>query len=116
MGEDRYLSRILENDNASYYDFEEKFSLHLHASDKVASYRVQGFSYADFPYEDVDVLRKKGISSAGDLKHAGYIYLFVKKGNISWFCARVLLSGCIKDNFALLSEHIPVKLYLYKSK
>lgn len=103
----KYLTRILSKDNSSYYDFDGLFGKWISKKDLVATYGIYGYYYADFSYMDVsavfngqninfDLFRRKNISK-----------LFIKGGDINWFCKTLKIDNCDKYNIELLATYPP---------
>ena len=102
----KYLTRILSRDNSSYYDYDHRFSSKINNSDKVATYGLWGFYYADFDYfYSEDVFRKKERSLAV-LSRQGATMLLIKGGDVDWLCKTENLKGCRDKKYTLLSSYI----------
>jgi len=112
----KYLTRILENNNSSYFDYEGKFSKHISKNDVVATYRVQGFYYADFTYQDIPYFLYRKENALQTLKKAGFTKLLIKQGDAEWFCQTIKMRDCDGSKFTVLARHEPAKLYLYLIK
>src|SRR6185369_9513517 len=52
--QNKFLSRIMERNNASYYDFDHLFNKHITSTDLVAIYALSYYYYADFSYKDTN--------------------------------------------------------------
>lgn len=111
-----YLTRILSRDNSSYYDFGKKFDKYISSSDFVATYKIFGYYYADFKFIDVNFIFTKG-KSFSELKEKGITKLFIKSGDINWFCKSAGITDCNPGNYLLLSyynEYPTYYLYVIK--
>lgn len=112
--QNKYLTRILSRDNSSYFDYENKFSKHFTYKDKVATYGLWGFYYANFDYfYSEDLFRKKERSLSILKKHGGTKFL-IKGGNIEWLCKTEKLTDCSYKNYKLLTSG--ESQYLYELK
>lgn len=109
----KYLTRVLARNNASYYDFDHLFSPHISKNDVIGTYLIHGFLYADFAYRDVAYVIRPH-DSFDTIKKAGITKLIVKRGDMQWFCEQLELSGCIPDKYVLLASFAPAKQYLYQ--
>ena len=112
-----YLSRVLVRDYFSYYDFAGKFDKHFDKNDLVATYNSLGYYYAHFNYVDAHYIFEKKGESFLKLKEKGVTKLFLKGGDISWFCKDLNLRDCSPGNYYLISEYLPyAHYYLYGIK
>lgn len=112
--ENKYLTRILEWDNSSYYDYDRKFSSYIKNSDKVVTYGVQGFYYADFNHVDIDYFfddqKPRNLSA---LSENGITKLITKRGDVNWFCKEWKINDCNPGKYKLISSHSFTQQYLY---
>lgn len=102
-----YLTRVLFRDNASYYDFDHLFNKWISYKDIVATDGIVAFYYADFNYIDIGFIFSKDHRSFDLLKERGITRLFVKGGDIEWFCDRLALKNCGKERVKLLASYPP---------
>lgn len=109
----KYLTRTLSRDNSSYYDFDKKFDRWISKNDKVATYETFGFYYADFDYIDVNYIFDNKNKSINKLRIHGITKLFIKGGDIKWFCERLRLTDCDNRHYKLLANYTPHPRYLY---
>lgn len=100
-----YLTRILSKDNSSYYNFDDVFGKWLNKEATVATYDIFGYYYADFQYIDVHYIFEKKHQSFSLLKKSGISLLFIKGGDITWFCQRLYLKDCNSSQVALLATY-----------
>lgn len=110
----KYLTRTLENDNSSYYDYDRKFSKYIGKNETVATYKVQGLYYASFEPKDVALLLEEKGNIYTQLEKYNISKLLIKGGDTQWFCSNTKYQACDVKNFVLLAKHEPAKLYLYK--
>jgi len=114
----KYLTRTLSRDNSSYYDFDHSFDKYISRKDLIATYGIFGYYYADFNYIDINYIFDKKTLSFNNLKNKGVTKLFIKGGDINWFCNKLNLTNCKKQNYKLLSKYSAVpysgtQYYLY---
>lgn len=100
-----YISRILIRDNSSYYDFGKKFDKYIKKDDLVATYRIYGHYYANFNYQDTNFIFDNNKKSFDMLKKNKYTKLFIRGGDINWFCKESELINCNSSKYYLLSSH-----------
>lgn len=113
----KYLSRILIRDNSSYYDFGRKFDKFIEKNDLVATYGIFGYYYADFNFIDINFILDKDKRSFLLLKENGTTKLFIKGGDIDFFCKKINLTDCEKSNYQLVSSYLEhPTYYLYNIK
>jgi hypothetical protein len=114
----RYLTRILSRDWSSYYDFYGKFNKHISKNDYVATYEIFGFYYANFRYLDINFVFDRSHKSFAILKKKGFTKLFIKGGNMNYFCKRIDMKDCGIDHYSLVSNTNPPNsiYYLYNIK
>lgn len=110
----KYLTRILSRDNSSYYDFDRKFDKWISKKDKVGTYETFGFYYANFDYVDINYVFDKDHTSFEQLKKHGITKLFIKGGDIKWFCNRLKIADCYEGSYKLLAEYQLNSKYLYE--
>lgn len=103
--QNNYLTRILSRDNSSYYDFDKTFGKWLNKNAIVATYDIFGYYYADFQYTDVHYIFEKKHQSFSLLKKNGISLLFIKGGEIDWFCKRLYLRDCNSSHVILLATY-----------
>ncbi len=113
----KYLTRVLSKDNSSYYDFDHKFERFLSNKDLVATYGIYGFYYANFDYIYTDYVFYQTKSFTA-LKNGGVTKLFIKGGDMDWFCNKIKLTDCKRNKYKLLASYSAVphsanKYYLY---
>lgn len=117
----KYLTRTLSRDNSSYYDFDHKFNKFISKYDLVATYRIFGYYYADFNYIDINNIFTRSNKSLDLLKEKGVTKLFIKDGDMKWFCNKLEIHDCEFKNYTLLQSYIAVpnssaSYYLYEIK
>lgn len=103
--QNNYLTRILSKDNSSYYNFDNVFGKWLNKNATVATYDIFGYYYADFQYTDVHYIFEKKHQSFSLLKKGGISLLFIKGGEIDWFCKRLYLRDCSSSQVTLLATY-----------
>lgn len=103
--ESKYLTRILSRDNSSYYDFDKKFASFISSKDKVATFEIFGYYYADFDYIDINNIFNGSNKSLDFLTKRGITKLFIKGGDIVWFCKRLNLYNCGSGSARLLAGY-----------
>ncbi|GEM_PF-1214970 len=101
----KYLTRILARDNASYYDFDHLFDKWISNKDIVATYGIYSYYYASFSYIDINYIFTKQNRSFNLLKEKGVTKLLIKGGDIDWFCKTLSLSDCELNNVQLLATY-----------
>lgn len=111
----KYLTRVIFKDNANYYNFDNKFNHFINSKDKVATYLVLGFYYANFNYIDVSEIFKSTNVSFNLLEKKGATKLLIRGGDIGWFCKKLKLTNCSIDKAVLLSSYVGKEssFYLY---
>ncbi len=108
----KYLTRVLSRDNASYYDFDYRFDKWISSKDLVAVDGIVSFYYADFSYIDIGYIFGKNKKSFGLLNKNNVTKLLIKGGDVEWFCKRLALTDCREDRTKLLASYPPdVKKY-----
>lgn len=117
----KYLTRALSRDNSSYYDFAHSFDDHISKKDLIATYGIFGYYYANFNYIDINYVFDRKTLSFASFKNKGVTKLFIKGGDINWFCQKLNLANCKEENYKLLSKHSAVpysgtQYYLYSIK
>jgi len=117
----KHLTRTLSRDNSSYYDFDRSFRKFINKNDFVATYGVFGYYYADFNYIDINYVFDRKTLSFDNFKNKGATKLFIKGGDIEWFCNKINLKNCKSQNYKLLSHFSAVpysatQYYLYAIK
>lgn len=100
----KYLTRIIFRDNANYYNFDNKFNHLISSKDKVATYRVWGFYYADFNYLDINSILKKR-DDFNLLSKNGMSKLLIRGGDVDWFCKALSLRNCETSKTSLISRY-----------
>ncbi|HUD10005.1 MAG TPA: hypothetical protein VMR77_04375 [Patescibacteria group bacterium] len=103
--ENNYLTRILLRDNSSYYDFGGKFAKHISKEDYVATYQIFGYYYANFKFIDINFIFNGNSSSFSALKKWGITKLFIKGGDINWFCKNTGITNCNSSKYTLISVY-----------
>lgn len=112
-----YLSRILIRDNSSYFDFGNKFNKNLSPNDYVATYGTYGYYYAPFKFIDINFILDINHKDFNLLKKSRITHLFIKGGDITWFCKIISLSNCNPNKYSLISTYqVYPTYYLYKLK
>jgi hypothetical protein len=112
-----YLTRILSRDNSSYYNFGDKFDQYISKNDFVATYKIFGYYYADFKFIDVNFIFDKDNKTFSTLRKHGVTKLFIKGGDINWFCRDASISNCESVKYLLLSSYQEFPTYyLYAVK
>jgi len=117
----KYLTRTLSKDNSSYYDFGRQFDKHISKDDLVATYGVFGYYYADFNYIDINYIFDRNSRDFNLFKKRGVTKLFIKGGDINYFCTKINLRNCKLENYELLSHFSAIpysaaQYYLYSIK
>ena len=111
-----YLTRILSRDNSSYYDFGGKFNKYISKNDYVATFKIFGYYYADFKFIDVNFIFDRN-KDFDDLKQKGITKLFIKGGDINYFCDTAGILNCSKNKYELISSYNEFPTYyLYAIK
>jgi hypothetical protein len=114
--QNNYLTRILSRDNSSYYDFGGKFEKYISKKDYVATYKIFGYYYANFKFIDVNFIFGKNMDFSMLKKH-GITKLFIKGGDINWFCKTAGITNCNSSDYKLLSVYNKFPTYyLYSIK
>jgi len=112
-----YLTRVLSKDNSSYYDFGGKFAKYISRNDFVATYKIFGYYYANFKFIDINFIFNDKNSSLSTLKKWGITKLFIKGGDISWFCKNAGVTNCNSSEYTLISVYNEYpNYYLYTIK
>ena len=112
-----YLTGILSKDNSSYYNFDNKFDKYISNKDYVATYGILGYYYANFKYIDIDYIFNSNGESFNLLKQKGITKLFIKGGDINYFCQKLSLKNCTPDKYSYLSSYMGSQpYYLYNIK
>ncbi len=112
-----YLSRILIRDNSSYYDFDKKFDKYISNKDLVAMYNFHGYYYADFKYIDINYIFDNQNKDFELLKKGNVSKIMIRGGDIQWFCKKINIKNCNKNNYALISSYLEHPYYyLYNLK
>ena len=119
--ENKYLTRILSRDDSSYYDFDKQFNKYIGKNDFVGTYGIFGHFYANFTYVDINYLLEPKMNSFTNLEKAGITKLFIKGGNINWFCKQVSIQDCNTGKYKYISHFSAVpyaatQYYLYTLK
>jgi len=113
----KYLSRVLIRDNSSYFNFGGKFDKLISEKDLVGTYGVFGYYYADFNFIDINFILDKNNRSFNLLTENGVTKLFIKGGDIDFFCKKINLTDCKKTNYQLVSTYLEYPTYyLYNIK
>jgi len=117
--QNNFLSRIMERNNASYYDFNHLFSKWITKDDIVAIYGLSYYYYVDFSYIDANYIFNENKKSFRLLRQKHITKLFLKDTDIEGFCKKLLLTDCNAKNFKLLVHYRPTdtkeyNLYLLK--
>ena len=107
----RYLTRILSRDNSSYFDFNRQFNKYISKSDYVATYGVFGYYYADFRYIDFNFIFTSKNKPFDLFKKHKVTKLFIKGGDISWFCQKEYITGCDKSKYTHISSFMGTQPY-----
>ena len=112
-----YLTRILSRDNSSYYDFNKQFNKYIGNKDLVATYGIFGFYYANFKYIDTNYLFKEKDNSFSMLDKSKVTKLFIKGGDIRWFCQKNNIKYCDSSRYYYISNFYGTQpYYLYGIK
>ena len=83
----------------------------------MATYGIFGYYYADFKYTDVDYVFNEEGESFNLLKEKGVTKLFIKGGDINYFCSVLKLKNCTPDKYTYLSGFMGTQpYYLYGIK
>src|SRR3989344_787649 len=110
----KYLSRLLNKDNSSYYEFDHKFAKFIGREEKIAMYNFHGYYYADFRFIDTNSIFDKNDNSLKLLKKQGISKLMIRGGDIKWFCENLSIKDCIIEKYSLISSfHVYPYYYLY---
>lgn len=107
--QNKYLTRILERDWASYYDFDHLFDKWITKNDLVAVYGLDNFYYANFRYLDVGYIFDNNHKSFLQLKDKHVTKLIIKGGDIQWFCQQLQLTECDVSKAKLLASYPSIK-------
>lgn len=113
----RYLTRVLYRDNSSYFDFDRKFDKFILKGDKIATFEIFGFYYANFDYIDINYIFVKKNMSFDLMTKKGVTKLFIKGGDVLWLCKKLVLYDCNPNKVKLLAsypEKIGGKYNLYE--
>ncbi len=110
---DKYISAVLAKDNSSYFDHDHLFSKWIRTNDLVATYKIEGFYYADFKYADVRDLMTGEKKDFNIFTRKGATKLLIRGGDINWFCSELKLKNCNK-NLKLLARYKLSSQYLYE--
>ncbi len=112
-----YLTRILSKDNSSYYDFNHKFDKYISKDDNIATYGIFGYYYAHFRYIDINYIFDVNHKDFNDLKKEGLTKLFIKGGDINYFCKKLELKNCNTESYSYISNYMGSQpYYLYSIK
>lgn len=112
-----YLSRVLIRDNSSYFDFDREFNKNINKNDYVATYGIYGYYYAPFKFVDINFIFDIYHKDFNLLKKNKVTKLFIKGGDIKWFCNRVGINNCNPSRYSLISTYPAYPTYyLYKLK
>ena len=112
-----YLTRILSKDNSSYYDFNYKFDKYIFKNDNVATYGIFGYYYANFRYVDINYIFDANHKNFSYLKEKGLTKLFIKGGDINYFCKKLELKNCNNKSYSYISSYTGSQpYYLYSIK
>ena len=112
-----YLTRILSKDNSSYYNFDNKFDKYIFKNDTVATYGILGYYYANFRYLDTNYIFDKNNRDFNILRKKGITKLFIKGGDINYFCKKLKLENCNQDKYLYISSFMGSQpYYLYSIK
>lgn len=101
----KYLTRIISRDNTNYYDFDRLFGKWISNKDKVATYGIYGYYYANFDYIDVNYIFDKSNKSFDLFLQKNVTKLFIKGGDVIWFCKTLNLNGCSTNRVKLLASY-----------
>jgi len=101
----KYLTRIINRDNANYYDFDSLFNKWISSRDKVATYGIYGFYYANFDYIDVNYIFDKNHKSFDLFLQNNITKILLKGGDMSWFCKTLDLIDCSSSKVRLLASY-----------
>ena len=113
--ENKYLSRILIRDNSSYFNFDKKFNKYITKNDYVATYDIYGYYYAPFKFIDINFILDINHRDFNLLKINKVTKLFIRGGDINWFCNKTSLTNCNPSKYSLISTYqVYPTYYLYK--
>lgn len=113
----KYLTRILSRDNSSYYDFDKQFDKYISKDDFVATYGIYGYRYANFRYIDINYIFNKNNLSFNEFKKKGITKIFIKGGDMDYFCSNINLRNCELSKYSYLSSYFGTQpYYLYNIK
>jgi hypothetical protein len=113
----KYLTRILSRDWSSYYDYNRKFDKYISKKDYVATYGIFGYYYANFKYLNINFVFDQTHKSFAVFKNKGFTKLFIKGGDISYFCKSINLKDCSPSHYSLVSSYTSFpSYYLYDIK
>lgn len=101
----KYLTRVLYKDNASYYDFDHQFNKWISKTDLVGTYGIVSYYYADFQYIDVSYIFDSKNKSFRLLRNKGVSKILIKGGDLNWFCVRLQLKDCSTASTKLLASY-----------
>lgn len=112
-----YLTRILSKDNSSFYDFNHKFDKYISKNDNVATHGIFGYYYANFNYIDANYIFDKNHKEFDYLKEKSITKLFIKGGDINYFCKKLELKNCNTGSYSYISNYMGSQpYYLYNIK
>ncbi len=101
----KYLTRIIFRDNTNYYNFDHAFDKLILNRDRVATYGIYGYYYANFDYIDINYIFDINNKSFDLLFKKNVTKLLIKGGDIIWFCKTVSLYGCNSNKVRLLASY-----------
>lgn len=111
--QNKFLTRIEERNNNSYYDFNHLFDKEITKNDFVGIYGVYYYYYADFHYVDARYALSKTDRSFDQLRTYGITKLFIKDGDLRTFCAKLQLKHCQPQTAQLLASYRPNSSKVY---
>lgn len=111
----KYLTRIIIRDNTNYYNFDHAFDKLISNKDKVATYGIYGYYYANFDYVDINYIFDVNNRSFDLLSDRNVTKLLIRGGDIVWFCKTIALRDCSLNKVKLVASYPKVmsKFYLY---
>lgn len=110
----KYLERIFLRDNSSYIDYGRKFDKYISKDDLVATYKIFGFYYAKFNLVDINFITGDNNFEFDSLKQKGVTKLFIRNGDINYYCKDLKIKDCSSKHFNLISSYSAYPtFYLY---
>ena len=86
-------------------NFDYLFNKWISNKDKIATYGIYGYYYANFDYIDINYIFDKNNRSFDLLLQNNVTKLFIKGGDILWFCKTLSLYDCKSNKVELLASY-----------